>query len=130
MASFVFRAISTRVSAPPARKIVPRKQITSAAKIAGKKVRVSSRSRPPPSKLSKIAKIPKPVGMTTIKMQIDANTLIIQFRNSIYTYAVEPDGRAQVKLSSGEWKTYPSEEMVKRDVDLWTGSKETTWNRE
>lgn len=68
--------------------------------------------------------------MTTIKMQIDANTLIIQFRNSIYTYAVEPDGRAQVKLSSGEWKTYPSEEMVKRDVDLWTASKETTWNRE
>lgn len=41
-----------------------------------------------------------------------------------YFYVVEKDGRARLELSNGEWTTYPSEEMAKRDVDIWSGSKE------
>ena len=39
-----------------------------------------------------------------------------------YPYVVEEDGRARLKLFSGEWRTYPSEEMVKRDIDVWRDS--------
>jgi len=42
-----------------------------------------------------------------------------------YDYVVCPDGTAELKLSSGEWRKYPTVDELKTYVDVITGHSRT-----